>query len=345
MKRNFIALAAIVITASSCQKALLLSVKQNTPVNNFEEMWKGYDQWYGMFQARHVNWDSLYTVYRPQVNDQMNNTQLYDVLSKLITPLNDIHAFLQPTSDGLPRYESSVFFRNNKVQKDFSIALIRQKYIPSLATIDEKFHYGVIDKDGSNIGYIHFGEFGMPISFYRMQMNTVMNALKNTKAIIVDIRNHTGGDDEVSRYLAGLFAAEKKLFMTVRKRSGTGRTDFTEPQYWYVDKEGAAQFTKPVVLLTSRWTASAGETFTWAMNTQPHIMQVGDTTAGGFSDVISSELPNGWLYFVGVGDYRNGNGESEEGIGVAPKQYIVNTAADITAGVDIVLEAAIEKLK
>ncbi len=344
MKKNFIAVAAMTIIASSCQKALLLSVKQNTPVNNFEEMWKGYDQWYGMFQVRHINWDSVYAVYRPQVNDQMNNTQLYDVLSKLITPLNDIHAFLQPTTDGLPRYESSVFFRNNKVQKNFSIALIQQKYIPSLTTIDEKFHYGIINNDGSNIGYIHFGEFGMPISFYKTQMNTVMTALKNCKAIIVDIRNHTGGDDEVSRYLAGLFAAEKKLFMTVRKRSGNGRNDFTKPQYWYVDKEGSAQFTKPVVLLTTRWTASAGETFTWAMNTQTHIIQMGDTTAGGFSDVISRELPNGWLYFVGVGDYRNDNGKSEEGIGVAPKQYFVNTEADIAAGVDKVLEAAIEKL-
>lgn len=342
MKKNLIPLAFVLLIFSSCQKTLLPSVVNNTPTTNFEEMWKGYDQWYGLFEAKHINWDSLHAVYRSQVNDNMNNVQLYDVLSKLITPLNDIHAFLQPTSDGLPRYESNVFFRTNKIQKDFSVPLIKQKYIPDLNTIDETLHYGIID---GNIGYIHFGEFGKPKDFYKQQMTTIMENLKNTKAMIVDIRNHAGGDDEVSRYISGWFTSEAKLFMTTRKRNGPSHTDFTQPQNWYTEKLGNYQYVKPVLLLTTRWTASAGETFTWAMNTQSHVTQMGDTTAGGFSDVISRELPNGWLYFVSVGDYRNAAGKSEEGTGVAPKIYIVNKEEDIKAGKDVVLEAAISKLK
>ena len=79
------------------------------------------------------------------------------------------------------------------------------------------------------------------------------------------------------------------------------------------------QYTKPVELLTTRWTASAGETFTWAITA--HITQIGDTTSGGFSDVIARELPNGWLYFVSVGDFRNAEGKSEEGTGIVPAHY------------------------
>jgi C-terminal processing protease CtpA/Prc len=168
-----------------------------------------------------------------------------------------------------------------------------------------------------------------------------MEKLKDTKGLIIDIRNHGGGDDEVSRYISGFFAADKKLFMTVRKRNGKARTQFTAPQYWYVEPAAKGTYTKPIMLLTTRWTASAGETFTWAMNTQAHVQQMGDTTAGGFSDVISRELPNGWLYFVPVGDYRNANGESEEGRGVAPKIFMINTKEDILSGTDKVLEAAI----
>ncbi|MFT3751118.1 MAG: hypothetical protein QM768_22595 [Agriterribacter sp.] len=33
-------------------------------------------------------------------------------------------------------------------------------------------------------------EFGMPVSFYRYQLNKILDSLKQTKAIIVDIRNH-----------------------------------------------------------------------------------------------------------------------------------------------------------
>ena len=342
MKQVLIITVLVATLFTSCQRVLLGPVVSNTPVQNFETMWKGYDAWYGGFEVRNINWDSVYQALRPGVHDNMSNQQLYDVLCRMITPLNDIHAFLQPTSDGLPRYESSVFFRNNTVQQDFSIDVIQQHYLPSMTTVDSKLHYGILE---GNIGYIHFGEFGMPLDFYTHQMPAVMQALKHTRAMIVDIRDHAGGDDEVSRYLAGWFAQERALFMTTRKRNGPRHTDFTEPDNWYVDQQGDDQYTNPVVLLTTRWTASAGETFTWAMNTQQHITHMGDTTAGGFTDVIARELPNGWLYFVGVGDYRNAAGRSEEGIGVAPDIYIVNTKDDITAGNDKVLEKAMDILE
>lgn len=338
---NYYIIVIAIIIFTSCQKVLLPSVSSNTPVNNFNEIWKGYDQWYGLFETKQINWDSIYDVTRPMVNDEMSETALYDVLCNLIKPLNDPHVFLQPTSHGLPRYESSAFFRENKVQQDFSIDVIKENYITSLVTIDDKFHYGILP---GNIGYIHFGEFGMPVSFYKHQLNKILDSLQQTKSMIVDIRNHGGGDDEVSRYVAGYFAKQKALFMTVKKRNGPNHNDFTTPVQWYVQPQPNA-YTKPVVLLTTRWTTSAGETFTWAMNTQPNITQVGDTTAGGFSDVLPRELPNGWLYFTGVGDYRDANGNSMEGKGIAPVKRIVNTKEDIQIGKDMVLEEAVKILE
>ena len=183
MKHRYL-LFILLITFASCQKTLLEPVKENTPVNNFEEMWKGYGQWYGGFEVRDINWDSLYRVYRPQVNNSMSNAQLYTVLCKLITPLNDIHAFLQPTSNGLPRYESNEFFRTHKVQQDFSINVVRDHYLPSMVIVDEHLHYGILN---GNIGYIHFGEFGMPLSFYRQKMEGILNELKNDDGNYISI--------------------------------------------------------------------------------------------------------------------------------------------------------------
>ena len=73
------------------------------------------------------------------------------------------------------------------------------------------------------------------------------------------------------------------------------------------------------------------------------LTQIGDTTAGGFSDVIARELSNGWLYFVAVGDFRNAEGNSEEGKGIAPDIYAVNTKEEIDSGKDKVLELAINR--
>ena len=341
MKFKLIAAAGIVFMLSSCQKVLLSDTPSNTPLENFTELWEGYQHHYGLFNVRPLNWDSLYAKYKPQVTNNLTNQQLYGVLTNMITPLNDIHVFLQPTGDGLARYESSTFFRNHKVQDNFSVNVVRQSYLPSLKSINEKFHYGILN---GNIGYIHFGAFDLPASFYAKQLDKVMDELKNTKGIIIDIRDHEGGDDKVSKSIAGRFAKEEKLFMTVRKKSGKGRNEFTPPESWYVNKEGSFQYTKPLILLTSEWTASAGETFTWAMNTQLHVTQLGTTTAGGFSDVISRELPNGWIYTIPVGDYRNAAGISEEGKGIVPKIVKSNTKQNIDAGQDKVLEDAILKL-
>lgn len=134
------------------------------------------------------------------------------------------------------------------------------------------------------------------------------------------------------------------LNTTVKKRNVPDKDNFSYPVAWYVQPEPDA-YTQPIILLTSRWTTSAGETFTWAMNTQANIKQVGDTTAGGFSDLLPRELPNGWLYFISVGDYRDANGNNMEGKGIAPKKRVINTKENIHSQKDIVLEEAIKMLQ
>ncbi|MEQ9440881.1 MAG: S41 family peptidase [Cyclobacteriaceae bacterium] len=54
-----------------------------------------------------------------------------------------------------------------------------------------------------------------------------------------------------------------------------------------------------MLLLTNRYTISAGETFTLAMHSFNQVTQMGDTTTGAFSDAVGRELPNGWMFSLG----------------------------------------------
>jgi transcriptional regulator with XRE-family HTH domain len=76
-----------------------------------------------------------------------------------------------------------------------------------------------------------------------------------------------------------------------------------------------------------------------------HVTIIGDTTSGAFSDMIARELPNGWVYTISIGDWRDHNGISYEGIGFPPDIVIQNKAEDIASGYDKVLERAIHELK
>ncbi len=339
MKHSILFAALVAIGLTSCDDALLGPPVSNDPVSNFDAMWAGYDQYYGLFHVKQVNWQDVYAEYRPQVDDSTTDDELKAIFKAMIDPLDDNHTYIV-TTENEPRIESGIF-DTLKVQTDFSLDLI-PSYVTDLTHYGAAIDYGTMP---GGIGYIHLGDFIPSRKFMTDALDHILAELGDTKGLILDIRDNPGGHDAVAQYVAGRFAADRHLYMTVRKKSGPGPNDFSQAIPWYVEPTGGTRYTKPIVLLTSRWTGSAGETFTLAMDELPHVTLLGDHTSGGFSDNIARELPNGWFCFMSIGDYRAADGQSYEGIGVAPDIRLVNTKDDILAGRDRALEQAAERLR
>lgn len=325
---------------AGCEETFLAPEYENTAVDNFECLWNNYDLYYGQFIVRNINWDSLYTVYRPQVKEHSTDQELYSVFKSLLHYFHDDHVFIDPTVRGLPRIESG---RSDtmKVQTDFISEKVEQHYLISHKQYADHIWIGLLP---GNIGYIRMDVFVDPKEFLHKAFDDILNELKNTKGIVFDIRKLEGGEDRLAKYVAGRFASEEKLYMISSKRNGPAHDDFEAEIRWYVSPEGNYQYTKPVVLLTGRFTASAGETFTWAMNENANVIQVGDTTLGAFSDIMVKELPNGWLHTIAVGDYRNSEGINLEGIGIAPRYYAKSSKSETLAGIDRGMDKALEIL-
>lgn len=328
---------------ASCEEELIGQEKANTPVNNFEHFWKTFDTHYGLFEVKQIDWQSIYNQYRPQVNDQMTDEQLYHVLTSMIVLLNDNHVNLYPTNGELPVFPGGVIRYKDgeltilKVQEDYALDVVRN-YVNDLKELSPNLRYGLME---NNIGYLNLTGTDSRKDTEK-NMEKALDALRNTQSLIIDVRGHYGGMDAISQFVAGRFTTESKLYMTSKKRNGPGHSDFTEVTEWYCAPTGNFQYTKSIILLTSRFTQSAGETFTLAMNELNHVTLLGDTTAGGFSDNPNFELPNGWIFSLSVGDYRAANGISYEGVGIAPDEIKVTTKSDLLAGKDPALEKAIE---
>ena len=335
---KIIALFVSIIFMTSCEETLIGPAVLNTPQTNFQEMWKSYDQYYGLFAVKEVDWQATYDTYAPLINDQTTDEELKDIFHDMIDPLNDNHTFII-TTENEPRIESGIF-DTLKVQTDFSLDLI-PSYVSDFTHYGAAIDYGTLE---GNIGYIHLGDFIPSQQYFGDALDQILGALKDTDGMVIDIRDNAGGSDAAAQYVAGRFAAETKLYMTVRKKSGPGPNDFTQAIPWHVDPTGGTRFTKPIVVLTSRWTQSAGETFMLAMQELSNVTQLGDYTSGAFSDNIARELPNGWFCFMSIGDYRAADGKSYEGIGVKPDVLLINSKADILSGKDIELEKALEIL-
>jgi carboxyl-terminal processing protease len=329
--------ALFVLSLFSCDKMFLGEEEPDNPVNNFDCLWHDYNDMYGLFLVKNVNWDSLYDVYRPMIDDNSTDRELYDAITGLLGPLNDNHVTLSPTGSELSRYNSGILGKL-KTFTDFKLSVVKNNYLTGFTEYSNTLQYGRIN---DRIGYIHFSEITEGIRFYEKAFDKILDDFKNTDGIIIDIRNNGGGIDKEAVYIAGRFTDETKTAFKFRLKNGPEKDNFTQFYEYTLKPEGGTQYLKKVVVLTHRFSVSAAETFTLTMKRNRNVTIIGDTTSGAFSDIIKRELPNGWIYTISIGDWRDAEGVSYEGTGIPPDLVIRNKADDIAKGKDEVLEKAI----
>lgn len=326
---------------SSCNDHMLGEEPQNTPNDNFEILWKEFDRMYAMFEVKNIDWDQVYAIYKPKVNDSMSGDELFDVISEMLAELNDGHVWMIKPDPGFRRFDSGPVYPEG----DFDLGLVRSKLKEEFSIGDSQkpdIIYGKIDGE---IGYIYLENLGLTPAFYREALEHILPYMKDTKGLILDARGIEGGYDRSSQEVAGFFTKESKLYMTTRFKNGPGHQDFGPAIEWRTIPNLDLFYTKPIKLLTNRHTGSAGETFVLAMKTMGHVQVVGDSTYGAFSDNPKRELPNGWIYAISTGDFRDAAGVSFEGIGIPPHEMVKNSPEEIQSGKDKVLEKAMYTLK
>lgn len=339
--KNFLFLLLISLSALSCEKYIFGLPYENNPEDNFEALWSEFDHLCGTFRVHGVDWDEAYATYRPQVTAETSQEELYRILVEILSLLDDGHTTLIPIGTDLPNYIGGPTGRID-TSSDFSLDILTDNYLPDYQETDFAIRYGWLE---AGIGYLYLYSFADGERAFDKEMEPVMDYFKDAKGLVVDIRNGGGGEDIGGKTVASHFADERRLYQTSSIKNGPGPDDFTTPEEWHINPRGDRPFTQPIVVLTNRFTISARETFLLAMRTLPHVTTLGDTTAGAFSNVLLRELPNGWGYSMSIGEWRDANGVSHEGIGLIPDVLVRNQRADLLQGQDEALERAVKLLR
>jgi hypothetical protein len=334
------------------------------PVANFEALWRMFDRNYGCFIPKRIDWDLLYKVYRPKVHSRTSAAALFEIMSRLLEHLNDNHVKVQSLRP--PRFFRSGLLGNlNRDARgrpipigynipDFSLDLVKRKYLRGgfeerlpgtklAAYFGGDFPLYAFGWLSGDIGYFHIRNFD-EVEKSAAVADEVVTEFKNARGLVLDIRGNGGGWDPVAKAIADRFADTRRLYMVTRTRNGPRHGDFEPPQEWCIEPKGPYPFTRPIILLTHRWTISAGDCFALAMRELPHVTNLGEFTSGAYSDEYWDTLPNGWRVSIANKLFLDARGRCWEGIGTPPDIRLVNTKKDLAAGRDRVLEAARELL-
>ncbi|MBC8172850.1 MAG: S41 family peptidase [Chitinophagales bacterium] len=319
---------------TSCEKVFFEPEPADDPEALFESFWASFNENYGPFEERNMNWQEQYDLYRPVISATTMEDELYEVFTSLLAPLNDGHTNL--FAPGKETFNANIYFEYKIDDALFNLAVIKNSYLQNIfeTGTDDSYYYGMI----GDIIYIHF-----PYVYDNFHIiNTAIDDHSSAKGMIIDLRHNMGGDFTWAYSEMGRLTSEKRLVFSSKTKNGPAADAFTEWFDWYIEPAGSL-YNKKVVVLTDRYTISAGERATMAFEVLPTATLIGDTTNGAHSTMVGGELANGWTYTFPTQKVISYDGNSYEGIGIAPDIVVKNSTEELLSGTDAVLDKAIEQ--
>lgn len=208
------------------------------------------------------------------------------------------------------------------------------------------------------IGYLRIDAF---IGNMGALLDVAMDRLRNTKGLVIDVRQNGGGDLSGSRLLARLLAPGSGKVARYKVSHRNSDYLLAKRPYYFLDGIDAglpfapwsdigvepapakkSYAGKPVAVLTASACFSACDTFVAALRAHGLATVIGENTGGGTGSPLEIELPHtnlGFRYSVVRG--LTARDEVIEGRGTAPDLYVEMRPEDRFAGKDLQLEAAL----
>jgi len=320
------------------------------PLYNYDVFWQNFKEHYCSFEVKNIDWDIVNEEYRPKINAETTDLELFLLFEEIITMLKDGHIKMSVPESIEDEYSSSIkkvpgkFNKLEEFEISESLALL---YVDSLRTFNAGMtRWGMI---GKNVGYVQINsmlmqadynleeglslkEFERPYwvdnvarrkdEIYRQEeaagmkatFDRVLTEMPNATSFIIDLRFNGGGKDGVAMEIIHNFSSYQGI-MAVKYVYEKGQ--FVNHQN-ITNTPSSNGFNGPVYLLTSHLTASASELAVLCSLADDQFTRIGTRTEGIFSSTLDKVLPNGWDYEFSNEIYEDLKGFNYEHIGISP---------------------------
>ena len=322
----------------TCLSGLTACIREeeytNDPIGNFDQLWKIIDERYCFLDYKGIDWKKIGERKRKFIEPEMDDRDLFQVLSDMLYELQDGHVNLTST-DNQTHFD---FWLDSP--RNFSEATIESNYyLGQNYQQTAGFKYKILN---DKVGYIYYEKFSEGID--NNDLDRVFSYFSSCKGLIIDVRQNSGGNATNSAKIASRFTEKKILTGYICHKTGPGHNDFSEPYAIYLEPAKGIRWQKKVAVLTNRHSYSATNDFVNHMRCLPNVTIVGDKTGGGSGMPFSSELPNGWTIRFSASPHFDKNMNHIEW-GINPDVKVDINYKDEANGFDTIIEEARKLLK
>ena len=290
MKNQFIySFLAFAFIFSSCGDI----IEKNTPENVFEVFWRTMDENYVFFEEKGINWDSIYSVYAPQVQVAKNDNDLITIFEEIIPLFKDKHISIISTEHRIQYINtemdtiSNVFFGWEGdcgfKRKEFN------GHIPFICSENITKQIALV-KINSFIDFKYYTD-----DVIEENPVKVFGLLDCENGLIIDLRNNSGGRKAKLYNFISAFYADNKTLLYAQHKTGKNHDSFSNKNPEIVKGQGFVPEHIPIVVLTSAITYSAGNYAVYMLKDIRNCIVIGEATSGGGGGRKDVILPNGWI--------------------------------------------------
>lgn len=332
----------------------------------FDLFWQTFREQYAFFEQRGMDWQGIRAMYRPRVNPKMSPDELFNIFKEILQPLNDGHVHLYlgagrhfHAGDNIVLKRLREAFESQKRVTEFGNFVgiwasgLKQTVSENLLTgpvrrvANDQIWWGSIN---DQIGYINiflltnfikgggWKSRAEQLKLLDEVFDEIFQAFDSKSAILLDLTHNQGGFDEASDLIASRFADRRRHVLTIQPAG----VPLNYSQQIFVTPSSRTRFTKPVYVLTSPITVSAGEGLVAMLKAFPHVRQVGEATRGYFSGILNKPLPSGLAISVTNQRVMSPEGHPYEVEGNSPDISLdVFAAGDLHSGYRRALDSTI----
>ncbi len=259
----------------------------------------------------------------------------------------NINQYISAATNGWLNYQAELESLYGLINSSLKISVLGQnKSIAIKRTLFASQYQGLLPKQtairsfGNQITYVSFVAADMKM------INDSLQLLKNSKAIIFDLRGRPNENAELLEYLmvkddtaSNWLKAPEIIYPDQEKIVGY------KTEGWDLKAKSLHLKAKIFFLIDGR-VISAGESYASLVEHYKLGTLIGQSTAGTNGEVNTLTLPGGYVIrFTGLKALKL-NGSQHHAIGIIPNIYVEQTAKGVKEGRDEILERAIaEALK